>query len=1059
MESVTMLMEKLKAEAGEAIFERAVLLYQSGNIKPYSFSNKGNYSYRIKAIVNAGDAFGVNIRLDFSYSGFKTDHYCTCPAGGARLCEHATAVIYKFLADDLPKTNFRVVKPVQSQDGLAQLKLAAAAPTEPVAITYKVGGLDTVTESFKFTLSTPQREEAFCGQLVDCLGDINYSAAKREKLLNGLSGFDRLVICFLENKLSAKEPHAKSVLLPKTREVFQFIITLIQNNRAVSSNTGRPLQLGEPLKPQVYLDGIETCLKFTYDLTEFELLGFRDPDLNYVIRQDTLRLIDCSGLEKLPPEIMIAPEQLGEVLFEILPRLSEKIRLQMAAQFQSQHFQLEAPEIRLDFRYEPDRRRIICQPEVKLGAAVYCGQDCLRLLTADPEYRRSPADPRQWLTVNRQPLTVLYNFLKRHDFKFSAGTWLLTEEGSLLKFMLNGLQQLPPEWPVITDAAFAEFKIAPFKPEPYVKVDLTERIDWFDFEIYYNLGGATYTHREIMAMLRRTVGGNYLHAGDHWFYIEEPAKLELMEQTFFAGDGKAGPLRDQAYNLIFFRQLLREQGITVSGNTLYNRFETDISRAGLLETCPLPSGSRAELRPYQLEGFYWLRFLHKYRFGGILADDMGLGKTIQALTLIKSLPDQGPSLIVCPRSLIYNWAAEIDKFYPGTAFLVYHGIPEERAKFRAFFDAQEIIITTYDIVVNDSEALRDYVFHYCILDEAQHIKNRQTGRAKECKKIKARFRLVITGTPVENHLEDLWSLFDFLMPKYLEDLPQFKAKYVESLKKPNYQESLTVLKQKIAPFMLRRQKAAVLPELPPKMVIIRNVLFSKLQEDVYQTILKQVQQEILNAVAHFGLEKSRLTVLSALTKLRQLCDHPSLALPEIGAEADSGKMEALMEVINEAIDGGHKIVVFSQFVRMLKLIRAKLQKLGVNFVYLDGSTTDRMGRINCFNNTPEIPVFLISLKAGGVGINLTAADIVIHTDPWWNPMVEEQATDRVHRIGQQRQVMVYKLITLGTVEEKLIKLQERKRAIFDAVIQNNGNPVNSLTWEDIRELFEIKGEF
>jgi superfamily II DNA or RNA helicase len=1052
-----MLMEHLKSEAGETLFNKAVSHYQSGNIKSYSVSNRRKSSYQIKAIVTAAGAFGVSINLVFTNNRFKIDPYCTCASGSVGLCEHAVAAVYKFLADDFPKINHQAIKSVPPKGGLDQLKLAAAAPTGPAAITYGIGNLNTATETFQFTFTVPGREDTFCVQLVECLGDLNYSARKREELLNTLSGLDRLVFCFLENKLSGKDSPRKTVFLPKSREVVQLIGALTEANRVVVFETGHPLQLGEPLKPKVRLDGIESRLEFTSDLAEFDLLGFCDQELNYVICQDTLHLIDRSGLEKLPSEIMIAPEQLGEVLFEILPRLSATIRLEIAPQFHSHKLRRDLPEISLDFRYEPEQKQIVLQPEIKLGAAVYRGEDCLRLLSAEPEYRRSSDDPRQWLTVDRQPLTELARFLKHNQFEFLTGEWLLKEEGPLLQFMLNGREQLPPEWRITTNSAFDAFKITPFRPEPYVQLDLSERIDWFDFKVYYNLGGATYTHQEIMAMLRRTASGCYLHAGEQWFFIEDPAKLELMEQTCGSDAAKTGPRREQAYNLIFFRQLLQDHGISVRGNPLYDRFESDISRAGLLETCPLPPELRGELRPYQKEGFYWLRFLHKYRFGGILADDMGLGKTIQVLTLLKSLPDQGPSLIVCPRSLVYNWAAEVAKFYPETACLVYHGSPEVRAAARPSFGEQEIIITTYDIVVNDSAALQEYVFHYCILDEAQHIKNRRTGRARECKNIKARLRLVVTGTPVENHLEDLWSLFDFLMPGYLESLAQFQTKYVESLKRPDYQKSLAILRQKIAPFMLRRHKTAVLPELPPKIVTIRKVLFSQLQEDVYQTILKQVQQKIITSVTNFGLEKSRLTVLSALTKLRQLCDHPSLALPEVGADADSGKIEALMEVINEAVDGGHKIVVFSQFVRMLKLIRTNLQESGITCVYLDGSTTDRMDRINCFNNTPEIPVFLISLKAGGVGINLTAADIVIHTDPWWNPMAEDQATDRAHRIGQQRQVMVYKLITVGTVEEKLLKLQERKRAVFDAVIQNNANPVDSLTWEDIRELLEIEG--
>ncbi|MGE5583545.1 MAG: DEAD/DEAH box helicase, partial [Bacillota bacterium] len=735
------------------------------------------------------------------------------------------------------------------------------------------------------------------------------------------------------------------------------------------------------------------------------------------------------------------------------PRLSEKVHLESAPEFHSHVLLLRQPEIGLFFDYYPEE--VSCRPEVKILDQVYRGRDCWRLLTEETSYDRSPTNPRQWFSINRQPLKELGRFLERNRFEFAADSWLLKERGDLLKFMLNGLQQLPAEWLVTTSPAFAAFKIAPVKLEPQVHVELDGKIDWFDFEIYYNLGGVTYTQREIQAMIRRTGSGNYILAGDQWFFIEEAAKMELLERSLPSDKTGTGPAREKGFNLVFFRQLLQEQGITIQGNAVYDQFEADISGANLVKDVPLPETLRGELRPYQKEGFNWLRFLHKYRFGGILADDMGLGKTIQALTLIKSLPKEEPSLVVCPRSLVYNWAAEVDRFYPGTARLVYHGPPETRERLRSSFQDQEIIITTYDIVVNDIEALQNYFFYYCILDEAQQIKNQQTQRAKECKKITARHRLVLTGTPVENRLEDLWSLFDFLLPDYLGNQNEFKEKYVTPLKKPGNQGSLDLLKRKIAPFMLRRRKEDVLAELPPKIITQRNVLMTQLQEDVYRAILKEVQQEVLSSVSNFGLEKSRLTVLSALTKLRQLCDHPSLAVPEVSPEVDSGKIEALMELILEAVAGGHKIVVFSQFVRMLKLIRLKFQENRLNYVYLDGSTTDRQERIDCFNSNPDIPVFLISLKAGGVGINLTAADIVIQVDPWWNPMVEEQATDRVHRIGQQKQVLVYKLVTAGTVEEKLVLLQQRKKALFDAVFKDYNAPVNSLTWEDIKELLEI----
>jgi superfamily II DNA or RNA helicase len=1047
-----MLLEKLKTDAGEVIFEKALSHYQSGNIKPYSFTVQGS-RYQIKAIVKAAGACGVNLSLEFVNGQLKTDHFCTCNFSGDGFCEHITAVIYKFISDDLPKLNPGAMKPVPAE-GIAQLKLAAAA-SERTELSYIIDGLDTQAEHFQIILSCPGREEVFAGQLVACLGDINHSAQKRTQLFNALSGFDHLALCFLENHFTGKDVRLASVFLTKSSENLQFIVSLIQNNRAVSHNGSRPLQLGATFKPRVYVGGNESRLEFSGDMSEFEASGFFNQQLNYTFYQDTIHLIDTSGLEKLPPQIIIAPEQLGEVLFEILPRLAQNMRLELAPDFQAHQLILEQPEINLRFSYQQNLNRLSCQPTVKLAGQTYQGQNCRELLDGESAYERSVTDPRHWLTVNRQPLKELLHFMQKNKFEFSTGEWVIQEQGSLLKFMLNGIGQLPEEWRVTTDSGFTEFKITPLKLEPYIDIAVEDSIDWFDFEIYYNLGGATYTHQQIMSMLRRTADGNFIQAGGQWFFVGESSKMDLMENAFASIAGESGTGRRLSYNLIFLQQLLQEHGIVVQGNSIYNQFTADICSASPVEACPLPENLQGELRPYQREGYHWLHFLHKYRFGGILADDMGLGKTIQVLTLLKSLPQQGPSLIVCPRSLLYNWAAEIEKFYPGTAYLIYHGTPDSRKNFRSSFHDQAMIITTYDIIVNDIDSLQDYSFHYCILDEAHHIKNRQTQRARECKKIKAAFRLVLTGTPVENRLEDLWSLFDFLMPGYLEGQEQFTATYVEPLKKSGCQTSLAVLKKKITPFILRREKVAVLPELPPKIITVHNVLMSQLQEDVYRTILKQVKQDIINSVANVGLEKSRFNVLSALTKLRQLCDHPSLAIPDIGPEADSGKIDDLMEIINEAIGGGHKIVVFSQFVRMLKLIRAQLAESRINYVYLDGSTSDRMERINCFNNTPEIPVFLISLKAGGVGINLTAADIVIHTDPWWNPMAEDQATDRVHRIGQQKQVLVYKLVTVGTVEEKLIKLQNRKKAMFAAIMQDHGDPANHLTWDDIRELFEI----
>jgi superfamily II DNA or RNA helicase len=1052
---ISMLLEKLKLDAGEQVFHQAVSLYQSGDIKNYNLTRQGSSRFQIKALVKAAGVYGVNLTIEYNNGQMKIDQYCTCSADN-NLCEHAAAVAYKFLADDFPKVSPGSVKPVKlpSLDPIESLKLAAGGIAGESPLSYKAGNLDNNAEIFTLTLFIPSQNPPWVTQLVEALGDINYSARKREQAFGSLTGFDRLVVSYIENHMSGKDAGTGTVSLPKIKENFQLIMTLIETGRAFHGNTSRRLVLGETLQPRVFLAGDETRLTFTYDISEFEFTGFLNRDFNYIADNDTIRVIDISAAQKLPAEVIVPPERLGEVLFEILPRLAENVQLETDSGFGSHQLILHEPEILLPFDYEQEQ--IVCRPEIQLDQRLYRGEDCLRLITDTPRYERSEDDPKQWFAVNRQPLKELLKFLEQNHFEYGPAGWVISGPIDSLKFRMTGLQQIPGTWKVNQGAGFETLEIVPAELKPVVMVDMDEAIDWFGFEVLFNLGGATYTHREILSMLRRTDSGGFIKAGERWYYIGSSAAIDLFENAFPDHRAPKAAAKEKCYYLMEFRQLLLEHGIEIKGNAIFDRFEADISGRSLIEARPVPVIPQGELRPYQKEGFYWLWFLHQYRFGGILADDMGLGKTLQVLALIKSIEKQGPVLVVCPRSLIYNWAAEIDKFFPETRHLVYHGSPEAREKLRGLFPDQEIVITTYDMVVNDIDVLQGYAFEYCILDEAQHIKNTQTQRAKECKRINARHRLVMTGTPVENRLEDLWSLFDFLMPGFLGNQHQFKEKYGGgSSKKANSGEALNSLRQKIAPFMLRRQKETVLPELPPKVVIQWNVLMSQLQEDIYRTVLEQVKQDVMNAVNNAGLAKSRMTVLSALTKLRQVCDHPSLALDDISAGVDSGKIDALLELIQEAMDGGHRIVLYSQFVRMLKLIRSKLQEARINYVYLDGSTTDRMERINCFNNTPEIPIFLISLKAGGVGINLTSADIVIHTDPWWNPMVEEQASDRVHRMGQQKQVMVYKLITMGTVEEKLVKLQSRKKAVFDAIVQSNDELVNQLTWEDIRELLEI----
>ena len=455
------------------------------------------------------------------------------------------------------------------------------------------------------------------------------------------------------------------------------------------------------------------------------------------------------------------------------------------------------------------------------------------------------------------------------------------------------------------------------------------------------------------------------------------------------------------------------------------------------------------LRPYQKQGVYWMRFLEEAGLSGLLADEMGLGKTLQTLTWLSlptahrtghrpATPNAQPALIVCPTSLVRNWEAEAKKFTPQLKVLVVSG-PERARDFRRI-DAADLVVTSYALLQRDFDAA--YLgrrFSAVVLDEAQHIKNRETKNAKAVKLLAADRKLALTGTPVENSVADVWSIFDFLMPDYLGDYETFKLNFENPIRESGDAAALAKLKRKIAPFILRRVKKSVAKDLPDKIVKVSYCPMSDEAQREYLAALAQTRREAGSVVRAKGFAKSKFELLAMLMRLRQI--------------ASRAKVEPFLEQLTDAVAGGHKILVFSQFVKMLKILSDELTRAGIPFCYLDGSTKDRLGECNRFNRDPKIPVFLISLMAGGTGLNLTGADMVMHYDPWWNPAVEDQATDRAHRIGQKKTVYVMKMIASGTIEEKVLALQRRKQAVISATVSTTDAQVmETLTAADLNEL-------
>ncbi|MFI0434468.1 MAG: SNF2-related protein [Parachlamydiaceae bacterium] len=475
------------------------------------------------------------------------------------------------------------------------------------------------------------------------------------------------------------------------------------------------------------------------------------------------------------------------------------------------------------------------------------------------------------------------------------------------------------------------------------------------------------------------------------------------------------------------------------------------------ELCQIPSTIQASFRNYQIEGIQWLNRLRRMHLNGVLADDMGLGKTLQAITTLTQYINDNPgqkSIVVCPTSLVYNWKEEFSKFSPEIKALAIDGNPAQRKKLLSDMDQFDILITSYTLLQKDIECYKKHPFGYIVLDEAQHIKNRGTRNAQSVKLVQAHHRLILTGTPIENSLDELWSLFDFLMPGLLSSYDRFVEKYIRFPSSQQSSKNLETLRRKVAPFILRRMKKDVLSDLPPVSEIVYHCHLSEIQQKLYRSYAASAREELSQLVKNEGFDRVQIHVLATLTRLKQICCHPAIFAKDQAENGDSSKYDMLLELLQTLMEGRHKTVIFSQYTRMLNIMREDLHKQGIRFEYLDGSSKNRLNIVKKFNEDQDIPFFLVSLKAGGAGLNLVGADTVIHYDMWWNPAVENQATDRVHRLGQKNSVSSYKLITLNTIEEKIVELHNRKRGLVREVVSRDEDMMSKLTWEEVLELLQ-----
>jgi superfamily II DNA or RNA helicase len=632
-----------------------------------------------------------------------------------------------------------------------------------------------------------------------------------------------------------------------------------------------------------------------------------------------------------------------------------------------------------------------------------------------------------------------------------SGEELVAQGDDALNFWTVGIGELPEEWDRFIPDDLVDVTIRDESVTPQMRV--SSGVDWLNLDMTFESGGAVVREEELRACLEH--GRRLVRLEDGTFAPVDPDKvgevLTRMAEIYATGGVTDKLPLSQAGRVQDLLKMVQNARVSSSAKTLFSKIE-DIDE---IPSIPKPRTLKATLRPYQKDGFNWLVFLHEINSGGILADDMGLGKTVQAIALLtwaKGKYKRKLNLVVAPTSVVPNWEREIHKFAPGLTTVVWQGPNRQQRKEE--LEKADVMITSYALLRRDEELLHELDLRYVILDEAQHIKNPMSHTARAAKKIKSERRLALTGTPIENRLSELWSIFDFVSPGLLGQLRTFEERIARPIDRGDM-ETAQRLRATIKPFVMRRVKQDVAADLPEKIEQEMIVPLAEEQTKLYKQILRQVRKSVLSEVEKQGVSRAQIQILAALTRLRQVaCDPRLMKLPDTDfTAAESGKLAALREIVSEAVDGGHRVLVFSQFVEMLNHIRAALDEDDVEYEYLDGSTRDRIERVDRFNEDDTVPVFLISLKAGGTGLNLTGADTVVHFDPWWNPAVEDQATDRAHRIGQKKNVNVYKLIAEGTVEEKILELSAKKRELVSNVLSTEGSPLKGLTKADVENLF------
>ena len=745
-------------------------------------------------------------------------------------------------------------------------------------------------------------------------------------------------------------------------------------------------------------------------------------------------------------EVLLGEEELPALFSIILPKVGKIIKYE----------NLEEVE-----KYIPK----------KLETKVFLDFDKNDYLIADVNFcyedkEINPLDESENIdTRNMIEETKALNIFRKTGFMLDARNhrFVLPDNDKIYEFLLNDIDKYLQKFDVMVTENFKTKRIRKNKGGN-ISVKIENNLLLVDLE-KFNVNKEEI--KDIMEQYK--LKKKYYRLKDGCFInLEGNKNIEFIDKIITGMDVdykelKEGIIKLPIYRTLYLNQILKKINNTeILKDSEYKKIINKTSKEELTDDINVPEEMDGILRYYQKTGFQWLKVLDNYKFGGILADDMGLGKTIQILSVLIDYlenvkkEEKKASIVISPSSLTLNWENEIKKFTNKVKTLVIRGNANERKTKIENIDNYDLIITSYDLLKRDVDLYKkkNYEFRFSIADEAQYLKNSNTQNAKAIKEIKAETRYALTGTPIENSLSELWSIFDYIMPGYLFTYRKFRNLYEMPIVRENNQEAIQKLRMLIEPFILRRTKKEVLTELPEKTVTVLSNVMEEEQEKMYLSYLADAREEVANELQISNDGQSRIKILALLTRLRQICCHPSLFVEDY--KGGSSKLEQCMEIVEDATSSGHKILLFSGYTSMLEILEKGLQGRNIKYFKLTGETKvdERIELVDEFNSNKDIQVFLISLKAGGTGLNLTGADMVIHYDPWWNASAENQATDRAYRIGQENNVQVYKLITKNTIEEKIYDLQQRKTELIDNVLNTKLSFINKLSKDEIMNLFK-----